>query len=62
MPGTVELTSIATRGYSEDSALGDPFDADRCGADQSGRTMMAGLGIAHADVMAVDHVGDQLLG
>jgi hypothetical protein len=40
---------------------GNPFDANRCGADQAGRAVVAGFGIAHADVMAVDHVGDQLL-
>src|ERR1700740_3329486 len=41
---------------------GNPFDADRCGADQTRRAVVAGFGIAHADVMAVDHVGDQLIG
>jgi len=42
--------------------LGDPFDADRCGVDQARRAMVARFGVAHEDVMAVNHVADQLLG
>jgi hypothetical protein len=43
------------------SLLGNPFDADRLGADQAGHAVVARLGIAHADVMAADHVGQQFL-